>query len=168
MTSTLTTNRTFTITNARYVASKIAADLDLLRAYHGRPSEQEITDYAVEIAMLLAARYLASMEYGFSRNGVSILALKYIARSDGTLIVDDRPGRVYAEINTVDASWYSYRIYDDNFWKLDAAARARFEAELPVQRVDAPEPRAGNGYWEQNRTYSSNGEGVMRHVFRAL
>jgi hypothetical protein len=39
MSTTLTQTRTFTIGHARYVASKIAADLDLLRAYHGKPSE---------------------------------------------------------------------------------------------------------------------------------
>ncbi|HEX3860147.1 MAG TPA: hypothetical protein VHY35_00465 [Stellaceae bacterium] len=37
MSTTLTQTRTFTISHARYVASKIAADLDLLRAYHGKP-----------------------------------------------------------------------------------------------------------------------------------
>ena len=169
MTSTFTESRTFTITHARYVASKIAADLDLLRVYHGRPSEQHATDLAEEAALLLAARCLKSVEYGFRRNGVTVLALKYVARSDGTLTSDDRPGRVFAETNVSDAVWYSFLDYNDAFWQLPQVERERFEATLPVQRANGPAPQGGsNGYWEQTRTYSSNGEGVLRHMFRPL
>ena len=93
MTTTFTRTRTFTITDARYIASKIAADLDLLRAYcGGRPSESLVSNLAIEAALLLDARYLKSVEYGFRRNGVTVLALKYVTRSDGTLTSDDRPG----------------------------------------------------------------------------
>jgi Bacterial HORMA domain family 1 len=167
MTSTITETRTFTINHARYVASKIAADLDLLRAYHGKPPEQHVTDLAGEAALILAARYLKSVEYGFRRNGLTILALKYVARSDGTLTSDDRPGRVHAEANLDDARWYSFLEYNEAFLNLPQADRDRFEATLPIQRQGAPAPQAGiDGYWEQTRTYSSNGEGVLRHMFR--
>ena len=167
MSTTLTQTRTFTISHARYVASKIAADLDLLRAYHGKPPEQHVTDLAEEAALLLAARYLKSVEYGFRRNGLTVLALKYVARSDGTLTSDDRPGRVHAEANLVGATWYSFLEYNETFLKLPQGDRDRFEATLPIQRPGAPAPQAGiDGYWEQTRTYSSNGEGVLRHVFR--
>ena len=57
MTSTFTESRTFTITHARYVASKIAADLDLLRVYHGRPSEQHATDLAEEVSQVGRIRF---------------------------------------------------------------------------------------------------------------
>jgi hypothetical protein len=167
MSTTLTQTRTFTISHARYVASKIAADLDLLRAYHGKPSEQHVTDLAEEASLLLAARYLRSVEYGFRRNGLTVLALKYVARSDGTLTSDDRPGRVHAEANLVGATWYSFLEYNETFLKLPQGDRDRFEATLPIQRPGAPAPQAGiDGYWEQTRTYSTNGEGVFRHVFR--
>lgn len=167
MTTTLTETRTFTISHARYVASKIAADLDLLRAYHGRPSEQHVTDLAEEAALVLAARYLKSVEYGFRRNGVTILALKFVARSDGSLTSDDRPGRVHAEADLEGSTWYSFLDYSAAFLNLPQADRDRFEATLPIQRTGGPAPQAGSdGYWEQTRTYSSNGEGVLRHVFR--
>jgi len=169
MTLTLTETRTFTITHARYVASKIAADLDLLRAYYGRPTQQQVTDFAEEAALCLAGRYLKSVEYGFRRNGVTVLALKYIGRSDGTLTTDDRPGRVYSQTNVSDALWYSYLEYNDTFYKLSPSERNRFEATLPIQRTEGPTPQTGtNGYWEQTRTYSSSGEGVIRQVYRPL
>jgi len=166
--STGTNERTFSITDARKVASKIAADLDLFRIYHGRPSAQEVTNFAEEAALLLAARYLKSIEYGFRRNGRTVIALKYIARSDGTLTADDRPGRVYIEVDVSDAVWYSYLEHSDSFFKRDQAERDRFTATLPVQRTSASAPQRGNGYWEQTRIYSSNREGVVRHVFRPL
>lgn len=169
MTSTLTETRTFTLTHARYVTSKIAADLDLLRVYHGRPSEYQVTQFAEEAALYIAARYLASVEYGFRRNGVTVLALKYEARSDGTLTTDDRPGRVYHEIDVSNTDWYSYLITNHAFTTLPQSEQNRFEATLPLQRTAMPAPVAGsNGYWEQNRTYSFNGEGVLRRVFRPL
>jgi hypothetical protein len=115
---------------------------------------------------LLDARYLKSVEYGFRRNGVTVLALKYVARSDGTLTSDDRPGRVYVESDVSDAKWYSFLEYSDAFLRLPQAQRDRFEATLPIQRVGTAAPQAGNGYWDQTRIYSSRGEGVLRHVFR--
>jgi hypothetical protein len=167
MTTTFTRTRTFTITDARYIASKIAADLDLLRAYcGGRPSEPLVSNLAIEASLLLDARYLKSVEYGFRRNGVTVLALKYVARSDGTLTSDDRPGRVYVESDVSDAKWYSFLEYSDAFLRLPQAQRDRFEATLPIQRVGTAAPQAGNGYWDQTRIYSSRGEGVLRHVFR--
>lgn len=168
MSYTLTETRSFTITHARYVASKIAADLELVHAYHGRPSEQRVTEFAEEAALILAARYLKSLEYGFRRDGRTVFALKYAARSDGTLAADDAPGRVYADVKASD-TFYSYLEYNDSFWRLSQAERDRFEATLPFKRGGADAPQASSsGYWEQTRTYSSNGEGVIRHIFRTL
>jgi hypothetical protein len=38
MSQTYTTSTTFTITNARYLSSKVAADMHLCAQYYGRPS----------------------------------------------------------------------------------------------------------------------------------
>jgi len=160
--------RTFTISHARYVTSKIAADLDLMRGYYGWPSVQETTAYAEEAAILLAGRYLQSVEYGFERQGKVIFALKYIAQSDGSLQCDDRPGRVPSGIDMSGASRYSYLRYSDSFFRLRADQRANIKASLRVNRSDGREPETGNGYWEQSRGYSSNGEGVVRNIFKPL
>jgi hypothetical protein len=168
MSLSITQTRTGTITHARYITSKIATDLDLLRTHYGSPSSAKVTDFAEEAALLLAARYLGWVEYGFKHNGQRVLALKYEARSDGTLSVDDRPGRVPAGLNLTDASWYSYLDYSSSFFALSDEERQRFKRTLPVQRGYADAPGIGSGYWEYNRTYSSNGEGVLRQVFRPL
>jgi len=164
----ITETRTFTISHARYVTSKIAADLDLIRACYDWPSTADITAYAEEAAILLNGRYLRSVEYGFKLNSKVIFALKYVARSDGTLQSDDRPGRVPFGLDLSGATRYSYLYHSDSFSRLNSEQQAEIEASLPVRRSGGPSPETGNGYWEQSRSYSSNGEGVVRSIFRPL
>src|SRR5690348_9176970 len=129
-----TQTQSWTITNARYVTSKIAADLDLVRAHYGTPSAASVANFAEEAAMLLARRYLGTVEYGFKREGLVIFSLRYEARSDGSLSVDDRPGRVPPDLNLAGAEWYSWLTYSDVWWTVDPNERANFEATLPISR----------------------------------
>jgi hypothetical protein len=168
MASSYSITRSFTITNARHVTSKIAADLGLMRAYYGWPSENEITQYAEEAAILLNERYLGTVEYGFKRNGKVVFGLKYVACSDGTLQADDRPGRVPSNLNLSETERYSYLTYTSVFQNLSPQQQAEIKDRLPVTRSPQPAPATGSGYWEQSRSYSSNGEGVVRSVFRPL
>lgn len=165
MTGTYT--QTWTITNARHVTAKIAADLDLMRSHYGWPTAQAATDFAEEAALLLAKRYLGTVEYGAKINGVVVFALRYTARSDGTLSIDDRPGRVPSDLNLAGASFYSWLTYSDEWWKLGSTEKALIESGLPVQRSTGSEPVVGYGTWSGQRSYSSNGEGVERQTFRA-
>lgn len=162
-----TQTQSWTITNARYVTSKIAADLDLMRAHYGWPTAQAAADFAEEAAMLLAKRYLGHVEYGAKINGVVVFALRYEARSDGTLAIDDRPGRVPADLNLSGASFYSWLVYSGEWHKMGATEQALFESGLPVQRTAGTEPVATFGSWSGQRSYASNGEGVTRQTFRA-
>ena len=168
MAYSITETRSFTISHARYITSKIAADLDLMRAYYGWPSADLITQYAEEAAILLSGRYLHSVEYGFKRDGKVIFALKYVAKSDGTLQADDRPGRVPYGLDLSSATRYSYLIRSNSFSQLTSEQQAKVDSTLPFSRSDAPNPETGHGFWEQSRSYSSNGEGVVRNVFRVL
>jgi len=156
------------MSNARYVTSKIASDLDLMRLYYGWPPEEEISKYAEEAAILIAGRYLKSVEYGFRRDGNWIFVLKYESKSDGTLQTDDRPGRVPYGVDISGATGYSYLIYSTSYHALPESERKKIEATLPFSRTSAPNPTTSNGYWEQSRSYSSNGEGVIRNIFRPV
>lgn len=162
-----TQTRSWTITQARYVTSKIAADLDLMRAHYGFPPSAAVTAFAEEAAMLLARRYLNTVEYGAKVNGIVVFALRYQARTDGTLSTDDRPGRVPAGLNLSEASFYSWLTFSNVWANLGDAEKAIFESELPLQRAAGAEPAKGYGYWDNQRSYSSNGEGVTRSTFRS-
>ena len=139
-----------------------------MQVYYGRPSDDEITAYVEEAAILLAGRYLSTVEYGFKKDGKVVFALKYVARSDGTLQTDDRPGRVPYGLNIDGTTWYSYLFYSNAYMNLDSGDQGKVQATLPVNRSSGPNPVTGNGYWEQSRSYSSNGEGVTRNIFRPL
>ena len=69
MSMTSTRTSTFTIANARYVTSKIKADLKLLQRAYGSPTDADIEAYGEEAAQLLNGGYLGTVTYGFRRNG---------------------------------------------------------------------------------------------------
>jgi len=166
MTTTYTISETFTRSNARYVASKVAADLRLLQRFYGRPTDAEIDAYTDELAELLLGGYVQRVTYGFKRGSTWVVALRYEARLDGSLDADDRAGRVTPGIDITGASFYSYLVHSYAWELLDAAERARIEARLPVQRTSADEPSSSNGSWAQDRSYSAGGNGVRRASFR--
>lgn len=167
LTETRVETKTFTLTEARYVTSKVAADLQSLRSYYQNPSNEDITNYAEEAAVLLALRYLDEVEYGFKKNGEVIFALKYKAKSNGTLEIDDRPGKVPAVLNLSGAVFYTYLRYNNAWYNLSAEEKAAVKKVLPVQRTTGGDPLlSGNGYWETSRSYSRNGEGVERQIFK--
>lgn len=163
-----TQTQSWTITHARRVTAKLAADLDLMNSFYGCPSAEDVTAYAEEAAMLLAKRYLGTVEYGFKRNGTVVFALRYTARSDGTLSGDDRAGRVPADLDLRGASFYSWLTHSAAWTTdLDTTGRASFEKTLPIQRTSGSTPSMANGTWSGDRSYSTNGEGVTRSTFRA-
>ena len=67
MTFSYSKTASFTIVHARQLASKAAADMHLCAQYYGRPSEQEIREYAEELAQYLNAGYLEEYEFGFRK-----------------------------------------------------------------------------------------------------
>ena len=50
---------TFTITHAKYLASKIAADLNVCSRLHGRPTVSQVESYNEELIELLRHGYLS-------------------------------------------------------------------------------------------------------------
>jgi hypothetical protein len=105
---TVTVTKTFTITEARYVTSKIAADLRQIYLFYGVPDSDSIPNFAEEAALLLRDGYLESVDYGLKRNGSVIFAIRYVARSDGSLVRDDSSGRIVPGLDFSGASWFSY------------------------------------------------------------
>ena len=169
MTSTYTTSKTFTITHARYITSKVAADLRQLRLFYGRPDDDQIDAYAEEAALLLRDGYLERVDYGFRRHGANlgpqwVLLLRYVVK-DGVLD-DDRSGRVPPGVDVSGTSFWSYLTYTAPFFALSESEREKVKAALPVQRIAGREAGFVSGIWSSNRTYSSADHGVARSVFK--
>jgi hypothetical protein len=171
MAMTHTISTTFTISHARYITSKVAADLRQLQLFYGRPSDQEISAYAEEAALLLKDGYLDHIDYGFKREDALsgsrwALLLRYTARNG--VLADDHAGRVPADLDLAGAPFASYLIYSQAFLDLSESKRDEVEATLPIRRISGSESGFVAGTWSSDRTYSSADHGVARSVFRPL
>lgn len=171
MTTAYTLTRTFTITHARYVTSKIAADLRQLRLFYGSPPDTDIESYAEEAALLLRDGYLERVDYGFKREDPTmgsqwVLLLRYTARNG--LLEDDHAGRVPPGVYTADARFWSFLSYSGRFFALSEAERVQVTAALPIKRTPGREAGFATGTWTGARTYSTAEQGVARSVFRVL
>ncbi len=166
MTSTTTRSSSFTRTDAKYLASKVGADLHQLRRLFGKPSEEDIAEYLEELTTLLAGGYLSYVEYGFRKGNDWVYCHRYTA-SQLLANTDDRPGGVLPR-SVGDASFYSYLSRSTAWSNLTASDRERILAAIPVKRTGAPLPGTTGGNWVEDRTYGSNGVGVTRKVYRQV
>ncbi len=159
----------FTVTDARYVGAKIAADLRILRALYGKPSDDWITAFAEEAALLLRDGYLASVDYGFREpTGNSWrYRLRYTATVGGHLN-DSRPGGLPPVADLQDLDFYSFLTYSGSYHALTAARRTTVDAAMPLSRSSASEPSALDGSSTAGNTYGRNGTGVRRNVYNAF
>ncbi len=153
---------TFTITNAKYLASKVETDLMRLHRYyyqsHGRPTLREIKNYHDELVLLQKFNFLDKIEYGFVHNNAWVKALRYTARQGGVLTADDDPGGISCPAIPTNAAFSSLLWYN-NRWNSAIDERKDFKRQTPVLR----ETEANYlGDWTQERAYSSGGRGLLR------
>lgn len=168
MSTSYSYSTSFTRTHARYLASKVAADLRQMQLFYRKPSDAEINDYLEELTELLVGGYLASVDYGFRRNNGWVVALSYSVRTDGTLTADDRAGRVPVGVDVVGASWYSHLRYSSKWWGLSQSERDKVKNAIPVKRGDAAEPSVGTGnVWVEDKVYTSSGTSFTRRTLKS-
>jgi hypothetical protein len=159
---TISETESFTVTHARHMAAKVAADLKRMQRLYGSPSDADIAGYEAEIIEFLKAGYLGTITYGFRRAGNWIEpTLRYTAHELADATADDDPGRVRPSANTAGATFYSYLTYGGRWGNTTAAEREAFTKRLPFQRGGAPEPGI-SGYLNQDLTYSAGGRALSR------
>ena len=167
MSGTITQSQTFTITNARYLASKVKTDLMRMRSFYGAPSEASIDTYEAELVAVLAAGYLSKVTYGFRRNGVFVApAIEYTAEQLAAGWANDRPGGIPTGADIGGATFYSFLEYSSKWDNLSPSERAAFKEGLPFQRTTAETPGV-NGYYESDRSYTSGGTALSRKSLMA-
>jgi hypothetical protein len=160
-------SRSFTLTDAKQMAAKVATDLKSMQRLYGGPSDGDIASYEAEIIQLLNDGYLGTVTYGFKRDGEWIEpTLRYTARDlAGAAANDDDPGRVRPGANIDGATFYNYLTYSTSWSNLSQAQQDAYKSKLPFQRVGAPEPGV-NGYLSDDRLYSSGGRALNRASVR--
>lgn len=168
--TTYSQTQTFTRTEARYLASKVVADLHQCARLYGQPSVGSIEDYKTELVERLVKGYIYRYEFGFKKDTKRILSWQYEVK-DGDFVgggTDDRPGCVYARADISGASYYNHTISTVKWAELSAEEQATFEATLPFNRLEMSAPDDGYGYWTADKTYSRGGVEVARRTFRPL
>ena len=164
MTATYTHSHasTFTLTNAKYLASKVQADLMRLHRYyygsHGAPALDQIERYYEELVLLQVYNFLDKIEYGFVDGHQWIKALQYAARQGGVLAVDDDPGGIRFSYVPPQAQFSSMLVYNHR-WQTAIAEKAEFLRKSPIYRTEGKDYK---GTWSHQRAYSSGGRGLVR------
>lgn len=169
----ISTTATFTITSARYLTSKIAADLRSLHNIYGKPSLHMIGVFAEEAALLLNAGCLDRVDYGFKApaaygGGVEwVLRLRYRVTA-GAQRLDALPGGVPVMTLPAGATWASYLVTNDTYVRLAPADRDALDRSLPITRTGQPEAGTAAGINSAGRDYHRHGTGIARDDFVVL
>lgn len=167
MSYSFTTSETFSIIHARKLAAKVAADMHLCSQYYGRPSEEQIRQFAEELAQYLNAGYVEEYEFGYQKANKRVVSWRYKVDENGSLTTDDRPGKIVPYVDVSGAFFFNYLTQSSPFFQLSSEQQARFKSSLPVQRVNCDPPADGLGYWTSDRNYFS-GRGLNRQTFQPL
>lgn len=165
---TATETRTFTLTHARHLATKVSADLKRLQRLYGHITDERIAEFEGEVTELLRQGYLGTVTYGFQRDNKWIEpTLRYTASELAGSGTDDDPGRVPPGRNISGAHFHSYLTYSAAWDALSADQRAAVKKQLPLQRVSGSESQVSNGYFADDKTYSSGGRSLGRASVRS-
>ena len=171
---TITESTTFTLTHAKYISSKVAADLKRIqRLYNGYPTDSEISEYEAELTELLKAGYVNEVTYGFQRKVGETKewiqpTLIYTARDlAGSYWDDDDPGKIIPGADVSGAYFTSYLTYTSAWDRLTSAQQAAFKGTLPFQRTGAAKPSV-NGYVTNDQSYSAGGRTLSRSSVRSF
>lgn len=166
MTQSYTRTNAFTITHARHLASKVAADMHLCAQYYGKPPEDWIRNYSEELAQYLNEGYLSEYEFGYQRGDVRVVTWRYKVDANGSITTDDRAGKVVPYVDVAGADFFNFLTHNLKFSLLPAEQRRRFKEALPITRSEGSPPSDGRGYWTSDRNYYSGGCGLGRQTFQ--
>lgn len=162
-----TITSTSTLTYARHIASKIAADLKRLQRLYEQnsPSDTDISGYLEEAVLLLNYNYLGTVIYGFKRNDKWVIALKYHAIG-GTLAGGDDPGVLFQSVDLSGTSFSSFLTYSQAFYNLPESEQKRFKDSLPIERVSGYNSDIENGSWMEDKHYRSGNLDIQRSMIK--
>lgn len=160
-------SQTFTLTNAKKIAAKVATDLKRMQRFYGMPSDYDIQKYEEEVVLFLQAGYLQKVSYGYKKDDKWIEpSIHYTAQElNDSSSTDDDPGKIRPGANITNANFYSYLIKNYKWAILSSDEKEAFNKTLPFQRTGANEPGI-NGHLVQDKTYSSGGKAIIRSTVK--
>ena len=166
MTQTYTTSETFTLTHAKYLASKVAADLLQMQMFYGSPTNEKINQYISELTTLLVHGYLDSVDYGFRKDNKWVVQTNYSVKNGSISTTDDRSGSIYPGADVSGATWGSYLRKSSKYYLQGQTEKDRIETLMPFSRGDQDEPGFQPGRFVSDKYYYNGGVGLERKVFQ--
>lgn len=164
---TSTSTNSFTVTHARYIASKVATDLKRFQRFYGSPSDDLINRYEGELTGLLKHDAVENVVYGFQRNSLwTPASVRYRAIPGGSLITDDDPGKIRPGIDIAGAHFTSFLSYSKAWWDLPLLERESIRDGLPIKRSTGSSPNLEAGAWSDDLNYLAGGRGLGRSSVR--
>ena len=166
---TITDSATFTITHARHMGAKVAADLKRIQRLYGGISDEWIAEYEAELIEYIKAGYVDTVTYGFQINDQWIEpTLRYTARElNGYDVSDDDPGKVRPGADVTGARFSSYLTYSSKWSSASQSEKDSFKGRLPFSRGAASEPTI-KGYLLNDKTYSAGSRSLARSSVRSF
>ena len=166
MSYSYTTTESFTLTHARKLAARVAADMHQCQRFYDYPSDTQIEKYQQELIVLLHGGYFKSYEFGFkTKDERRVVSWHYTVGPSGDL-EGGRSGGLFPSADISDAVTFNFLTYSSEWFALSNAERDKIKASYPVRRTDGSPPSDGNGYWDSSRRYVSGGVAVTRKEFR--
>jgi Bacterial HORMA domain family 1 len=166
MTMAYTYTKTFTLSHAKHLASKVVADLYQCSLLYDNPSLDSVRAYEEELITLLAGRYVETYEFGFKSNEKRVLTWHYTVGPAGDLQGDSRSGSLVRGIDISGAQYFNFLTYSGEWEKLTSTQQSAIKQSLPFQRTSGSAPGDGAGRWVTEHAYSAGGVLVSRRVFR--
>ena len=163
---TRSVSESWTLTNAKYLASKVTTDMWRCRQNYGQPSEADINDYGTELALRLRDGFVSKYEFGFQIENERLLTWRYTVVNGDLTATDDRPGKIPSGVDISKASFFNQLTSSTKWGSLSADEREQWEAFYPFRRQQKDGPRDGRGYWQRDLQYSSSGVLMSRETFR--
>lgn len=166
---TITDSATFTITHARHMGAKVAADLKRIQRLYGGISDEWIAQYEAELIEYIKAGYVDTVTYGYQIDDQWIEpTLRYTARElNGYDISDDDPGKVRPSADVTGACFTSYLTYSSKWSNASQTEKDSFKGRLPFSRGTGSEPTI-RGYLLNDKTYSAGGRSLARSSVRSF
>lgn len=112
-----TASESFTLTHAKYLASKVTTDMLRCQQLYYQPSSTDINNYGTELALLMRDGYVCEYEFGFQIGDRRLLSWHYTVRNSELNATNDRPGGLPAGVTLAGASFFNQLTYSSK-WSL--------------------------------------------------
>src|SRR6266851_857665 len=128
MSSTYTISETFTLTHARRLAAKVAADMHQCQRFYGHLTDTQIENYEKEMTVLLHGGYVESYEFGFkTKDGRRVVSWNYTVSPSGSL-EGGRSGGLFPAADVSSAVMFNFLSYSAAWYALSTVEKDKIKA----------------------------------------